>query len=112
MSKMVLLSRGMANSLVSSLLVLKLDSETRAGIASRYCSEKVEVICLAKPSGRREMISYLSGFTLGPPDVNINPDEPLNDRKLKQLLVPVWAAEPLVLQVLAAPLLSLEESLA
>jgi hypothetical protein len=92
MSKMVLLSKGLASTLVNGLLVIRLDAETRAAIANKYSTEKVEVMCLSKVSGRREMLSYLSGFTLSQPEGSISPDEPLNDAKLKQLLVPVWSS--------------------
>lgn len=57
------------------------------------------------------MLSYLTGFTLGDPTSTINVNEPLNDVKLKQLLVPVWTAEPLVLQILSPALHSLEDSI-
>lgn len=105
--KTVLLSKSMAEKLVESLLVVRLDGEGRSAIAGRYAMEKVEVMCLSKVSGRKEMLSYLSGFTLSQPELSISPEEPLNDAKLKQLLVPVWAAENTVLQILSTPLFSL-----
>ena len=57
------------------------------------------------------MLSYLTGFTLGEPTLTINVNEPLNDTKLRQLLVPVWTAEPLVLQILSPVLYSLEDAI-
>lgn len=63
-AKTVLLSKSLASNLVNSLLVLRLDNEMRQSLSSKYCNEKVEVLCLAKPGGRREMLSYLTGFTL------------------------------------------------
>jgi hypothetical protein len=62
--KTVLLSKNTASNLVNALLVLRLDPEMRANLIAKYSSEKVEILCLAKPSGRREMLSYLTGFTL------------------------------------------------
>jgi hypothetical protein len=41
----------------------------------------------------------------------INIEEPINDIKLKMLLVPIWNAEPLVLQVLSNVLYSIEDAL-
>lgn len=51
--KTVLLSKALAANLINSLLVLRLDPEIRQSLSSKYCNEKVEVICLAKPGGRR-----------------------------------------------------------
>lgn len=110
-AKTVLLSKSLAASLVESLLVLRLDKEARQAISLKWYNEKVEVLCLAKPGGRREMLSFLTGFTLGDPTTTVNLDEPLNDSKLKELLVPVWTSEQLALQVLSPVLYSLESSI-
>jgi hypothetical protein len=78
-----------------------------------YSREQVHLLCLSKISGRKEIMSMLSGFsflstrrqaeTAGRREErgSVGKDEYITDEVLCDLLVPVWNNEDLCLRMIA-----------
>jgi hypothetical protein len=94
--KSVQMSESTAQELISRCQKVKVEGEVLKQIVRTYSRQQVHLFCLSKISGKKEIMSMLSGFSFlsaqqqGEGAGSEAKDEYISDEVLCETLVPVW----------------------